>query len=376
MNPKYKKILIWVILAIIIIGIGSWLYYRFTTEKSLRLTSLQGGETLRANDTFSITWRARNISKVGIVLVKGQERGDAIWIAQDVSGRKGSYDWPIFVWQEPRQDYKIAVFEYPWREGNLIEYSEDFFTILGPEFASCDNASIGAEWPFIPSDYPGLRKVFLTSGVFTGNMGGLEGADKICQEEAQVKGFGGTWKAFLGDEDSFAAARLTLENSIFVEAKSSGDIPEGKTCHRLLGKDYKEFIQKLADPLSINEEKFEKEFLKDLGKVWLGKIDKESKKECTDIYFDFRPFDLARTYSFTTTCQNWSTDREVVSGYSPEAAQRVELPVCFTPLGQRLGAAGLAGLSSGIVEAAGESVFTTSLGRTCSTPQKLLCVQQ
>ncbi len=370
-----KKILAWIILVIAVVGIGSWLIYRFSVEKSLQLQSPDGKEIWQANKTYQITWKARNIGKIGIMLVKGEDAKEGKWIAKDISAGKKKQDWQIFVWEEPRQDYKIAIFEYPWQEGNKIDYSDEFFTILGPKFASCDNLSIEAEWPFLPSDFPDLRKAFITETSWRGNLEGLEGADKKCQQEAEKEELEGKWKAFLGDDTIFALERLNLEG-IFVEAKPAATLPEGKTCHRLLGKNFDEFFKKLSEPLLLNQEKFEEDFLKDLQNIWLGRINKESKRDCTTIYAKYPLYDPSLNYSFTTTCQNWTTDEEKVLGYPPKPDEKIEFPICYTPEGKRIDAAGLAGLSSGLIEKEKEKFFTPSLGKSCNFSQNLLCVQQ
>jgi len=372
---QYKKILPWIIFFIAVVGIGSWLIYRFSVEKSLQLISPNGKEIWQANKTYQITWKARNIGKVGIMLVKGEDAKEGKWLAKDISARKKKQDWSIFVWQTPGQDYKIAIFEYPWQEGNKIDYSDDFFTILGPQFASCDNLSIEAEWPFLPSDFPDLRKVFITAASWPGNLEGLEGTDKKCQQEAEKEGLEGKWKAFLGDDTIFAIERLNLEG-IFIEAKPAALLPEGKTCHRLLGKNFDEFFKKLSDPLLLNQEKFEETFLKDLQNIWLGRVNKESKRDCTTVYAKYLSPDPSRNYSFTTTCQNWTIDQEIVPGYPPKPGEEIEFPICYTPEGKRINAAGLAGLSSGLIEKEKEKILTPSLGRSCNFSQKLLCVQQ
>ncbi len=374
MTFNYKKIIPWAVLGIIVVAIGAWLVYRYTTEKSLRLISPDGGDVWQTNETFQIAWKSRNISRVGIILIKGARGEDVKWIAQDVPARRGSYDWQIFVWEEPRQDYKIGIFEYPWKEGNQIDYSGDFFTILGPQFASCDNLSTAAEWPFVPSDLPDLRKVFISQKSYTGDLERLEGADRRCQQEATEKGLTGDWKALLGDDTVFAVDRLNL-GGIFVMAESAGLLPENKTCHRLLGNNFNDFLKKLSESSSLNLKKFDEAFLKDLQNVWLGRISRESLRECTSV--EGTPLrTLALKYSFTTTCQNWTTGLNRVPGYPPESGQEPEFPVCFTPEGVRTNAVGLAGLSSGILGEGVQQTFTTSLGQSCDVTQKLICVQQ
>ena len=374
-----KKTIIWLsVLIVIALGIGVGIYYYFFVEKSLKLTSPNGKETWEANRTYQITWKARKIGKVGIMLVKEGSK-DTQWIAKEVPALDGKYDWNIFVWQEPREDYKIVIFEYLWQEGNKIDYSNDNFTILGPKFASCDNLSVEKEWPYLSSDYPNLRKVFITAQSFTGNLQGLEGADKKCQEQAESEGFQGTWKAFLGSDQALAQDRLNLEG-IFVDARSSGTLPEGKTCHQLWGRNFGDFFQKFSDSLIINKEKFEDDFLqREFSNIWLGRINQESKRDCAAVFTKFPVLDPSKSYSFTTTCQNWTSDREVVSGYPPTAGQTIEFAICYNPQGKAVKAAALSGLSTGLVGSENEAetqFFSPSLGKLCNNTQKLLCVQQ
>lgn len=374
MEFPYRKKILWLLLAIIIAAAGGLLIYRFTVEKNLKLLSPSAKEVWQSNKTYPITWKSRNIGKVGIMLVKGDLREGA-WIVEDFSAGKGRYDWQIFVWQEPRQDYKIAIFEYPWKEGNKIDYSDDFFTILGPKFASCDDLSIKTEWPYVPSDFPDLRKVFITKNSWQGNLEGLQGADKKCQAEADEKGLKGTWKAFLGDDATFAVDRLNLDG-IFVEAEKAADLPEAKTCHRLLGKNFDEFLKKLSEPLLFGQEKFDETFLKDLQDVWLGRINPESKRDCVTIFAKYPSPDPAKNYSFTTTCQNWTIGLEILLALQPNAGEEIELPICYTPAGARINALGLAGLSSGVIEKEKEQFLNPFLGKPCDLSQKLLCIQQ
>lgn len=53
-------------------------------------------------------------------------------------------------------------------------------------------------------------KVFATGGAFSGNLGGLSGADAICQGAATTLGYSGTWKAILSSSTTNAKDRLTI----------------------------------------------------------------------------------------------------------------------------------------------------------------------
>jgi hypothetical protein len=53
------------------------------------------------------------------------------------------------------------------------------------------------------------KRIFITSGTFTGNLGGASGADSACGSAASFASLSGTWKAFLSTATSSAASRLS-----------------------------------------------------------------------------------------------------------------------------------------------------------------------
>jgi len=53
------------------------------------------------------------------------------------------------------------------------------------------------------------KTVFVTSTLYTGNLGGLSGADAKCQERAKIAGLDGDFKAWLSDSKTSAATRLS-----------------------------------------------------------------------------------------------------------------------------------------------------------------------
>jgi hypothetical protein len=61
----------------------------------------------------------------------------------------------------------------------------------------------------------GSLKVFLTPGSYVGSaIGGLSGADALCQSAAGTAGYAGTYKAIMSDDSTSAASRLTLSYPI------------------------------------------------------------------------------------------------------------------------------------------------------------------
>lgn len=57
-------------------------------------------------------------------------------------------------------------------------------------------------------------RTFATSATWTGNLGGLDGADAKCQTEADAAGYGGSWKAIISDSTTAASDRLNLGYAI------------------------------------------------------------------------------------------------------------------------------------------------------------------
>jgi hypothetical protein len=53
-----------------------------------------------------------------------------------------------------------------------------------------------------------FKRMFITSTTYTGNLGGLSGADAACQARANAAGLGGTWKAILSSSTVNAKDRI------------------------------------------------------------------------------------------------------------------------------------------------------------------------
>ena len=378
-----ERSLIYVLIIAVLITFV-FIFYLFFAQftRKVELQEPIGGEEWEIGQTYSISWKARGIDRVGIVLFKGTEPR---WVAKNVYADLEKYDWKIYAGQEYGDDYWIAVFEYPWKKGNKIDYSEGAFAITYPELASCDNLSVDEGAPYIPSDLPNLRRVFITEETFTGSLGGLDGADRICQEEAERRNFEGNWIAFLGgdSDDDLAVKRLERTakktEGVYIQADPKAVLIRGATCHRLLGKDFSEFLENFSNLSVINEGKFEDEFLKDFKNVWLGRLNEKSKKNCTSIASAMpNPYlPTAEKYSHTTTCQNWTQESQMVEGYPVSAGEpQPAFATCYTPGGASTKAVALGGLATGTVGEGADEVFTPYEGKHCNEPQKLMCIEQ
>ncbi|MBU3943051.1 hypothetical protein KKA24_03645 [Patescibacteria group bacterium] len=366
-----KEKILFIFLIIFAIFVVSVIVYFFisTGEKTIKVITPNGEESWEIGQIHEITWESKNIDKVGIVLFNGEETE---WIAKDIKAIAGKYDWEIYPGHKYGRGFWIAIFEYPWKEDGKVDYVDGSFSITFPVLAGCDNLSIDNEWPYLASDLPEVRKVFLTKNSYTGDLAGLSGADGICQKEASDLEYKGSWVAFLGgDADKETALERIKETErgqegIFVEAVSSAVLLRGATCHRLLGKTLNEFLAKFSDMFIINNEKISKEFMEEMKNVWLGRIDKTSKKSCVVAGKDSSR--IQENYSSTTTCQNWTKAEQFV--------EEGDYPTCYTPSGILTNAVASGGLALGIEGKAELATYNPELGGYCSLRKKLLCIEE
>jgi len=93
---------------------------------------------------------------------------------------------------------------------------------------------------------PLVKRVFITSTSSNGNMGGLSGADNICQTRAGAGGLSGTWKAWLSGGSStsqYVSNRL-----------SQSSIPYARLDYTVIANNWADLTDgTLAAPININE---------------------------------------------------------------------------------------------------------------------------
>lgn len=332
----------------------------------IKITSPNGGEKWEIGQKYEITWNAKKIDKIGIALF---HEAEVEWIAEDIDAGLGKYEWEVYQGHEYGDGFWVAVFEYPWREDGKVDYSNGSFVITYPISANCDSLSVESEWPYLSSDFPNVRRVFITQEKYKGDLGGLNGANQKCQEEADKIGLGGNWVAFLGGDADGETAVERLKNTekgingIFVQAEPSAELIQGATCHRLLGKNFDEFFSKFSDSVEINTDRIDKTFLQNMSSIWLGRINETSNKNC--IVTTTIQVRLAERYSSTVTCQNWTKDKQYAEGYPTELLS--DFPTCYTPSGTLTSAVSLGGLGSG--------TGSINTGDYCNRERKLLCIE-
>ncbi len=371
-----EKGLFWVIIIALFLVIALVIYlFIIFGIKNIEVISPNGEEEWEIGQKYEITWQSRGVDKVGIVLFN--KKGEAEWIAEGVNARSGKYEFEVYKGHEFGYGFWVSVFEYPWVEDGEVDYSDNAFAITYPELSGCDVLSVDSEWPFLPDDYPNVRKVFITKNLYNGNLGGLEGADQKCRQEAKDLGYDGNWSAFIGSDDKTATTKLAETekgvNGIFVEAEESAVLIRGATCHRLLGKSFSEFLNKFKQPLIIAEDKINSDFLNKMSDVWLGRINNNSPKNC--IVSNSSKNYLPEKYSFTVTCQNWTRQEQFAQGYPPSTGSLSSFPGCYTPSGVLTNAVSLGGLKSGLLGYGQSGIFTLSDGSYCNRQNYLMCIQ-
>ncbi|MDD2731625.1 MAG: hypothetical protein PHI53_00295 [Candidatus Pacebacteria bacterium] len=344
-------------------------------SKKVEVLSPNGGEEMALGEMYKVSWSSRGVDRVGIVLFEGTEPK---WIAENIDAKLGEYNWKIYPGQNYGDNYWVSVFEYPWKKGNKIDYSDGAFAIVYSELSGCEALSVQNQWPYLPSDLDKVRRVFITQSSYSGNLEGLEGADRICMSEAVKQGYDGSWHAFIGgDSDADTAVERLKKTSsgqtgVFVEAKQASSLIRGASCHRLLGKDLSAFIEIFSNSSLINKEKLSQEFLTDLDNIWLGRINTKSKKNCIGISSTSAYQPAGEKQSYTSTCQNWTAGGEFVEGYPGSGS----FPTCYTTSGSAIKTVGLAGLGIGSLGTGNEKAFTPFEGKKCSESHKLICIEE
>jgi len=375
-----EKSLIFILVAsvLIVFVVIIYLFFAYGT-RSIKIITPNGEEEWDIGQTYEITWDSNGIEKVGIALFNGE---DVKWIDKNISAKAEKYEWRIYPGQDYGDGFWIAVFEYPWKKGSKVDYSDQAFAITYPEFSTCDILSIEKEWPYLPNDLPNLRRVFITEERFNGDLNGLDGADKKCQQEAERNELGGTWKAFIGDESDENSAVERLKrgpwgtDGTYILAQAEAVLVRNATCHRLLGKDFNEFLAKFSDLEIINADKLDKKFLESITNVWLGRINETSKKNCI-ITSQISSIKISERYSFTTTCQNWTQKDKFVGGYPVRSGDpKPSFPSCYTPSGQFTDAVVLGALSSGLEGTGNNTTLTPYQGNYCNMSKHLLCIEE
>jgi len=110
-----------------------------------------------------------------------------------------------------------------------------------------------------------FKRVFVTSTIYDGNLGGLAGADAKCAARAAAAGLSGTYKAWLSSSTTSAASRLT-----------HATVPYKRTDGVTIANNWTDLTDgAIAEPISRDEFGH---VLSSAGSVWTGTADDGSSK--------------------------------------------------------------------------------------------------
>ncbi len=353
---EYKGVFV-AIAAAAILGL-IFLVNSFVSSKKISLPP--GEPSLTAGQSYEIKWSSSNVDRVGIVLFGGEQPQ---WIAHNYPAAAQKFVWQSDPYQPAGNQYRFAVFEYPWKKGNAIAYSPALITILGQKYVSCDGYSVEQSWPYLPSKHAGILRAFITQSAYSGDLGGRQGADEKCNQEARKAGYEGNYIALLGTDDVSVRERVQ-KDGIFVEAGAAGQAAAGEACHRYLAQN----IQKLLDKTNLSREaaqiQFGGSFSQGFGNLWLGRMAPAIEKKCLSLGVD-REGEMMFSNSYT--CQDWTIGKRAISGVADANLTR-----CYDLQGKNLVAKYYGAAAIVLGEQGGYTLGAAS----CDTKRRLLCVEQ
>jgi len=142
----------------------------------------------------------------------------AIAVPLDITQTQAVYDGPVLTGTSA--------------DGTVAGNTCGDWKVTGSVGLQGNSAQTGAQWtsaiaaggcnvqtPIYCFELPSRKMIATTKGVYTATqVGGLAGADAICQQEAATNGLGGTWKAWLSDSSESAAGRLRQWNFGYEDA--------------------------------------------------------------------------------------------------------------------------------------------------------------
>ena len=104
--------------------------------------------------------------------------------------------------------YTTPVMSFAYQDVNGQTSPTPTLPVLPTPDASCIPST-----PCPVPSYPAHR-VFLTQGTYTGNLGGVAGADAKCQSAAQAAGLAGSWRAWISDNQGRSPSSRFVKASV------------------------------------------------------------------------------------------------------------------------------------------------------------------
>lgn len=160
--------------------------------------------------------------------------------------------------------------------------------------------------------------VFLTKGTYGGDLGGLEGADAICQSSAKAAELPGTFKAWLSNANVSAGQRLTHSIVEYVDRRG-----------RVIANDWADLTDgSLQRAITVDEEGYDWDSDAHhcgswiyAASVWTGSTTggDSAGPFCTD-WTDASPGMFGRTGEYCDTSGEWTSPGGLSSGHDCSAS--------------------------------------------------------
>ncbi len=109
-------------------------------QPTVRITSPNGGETLKIGQTYRITWDSANVDKVTLGYSFGE--GSLSWFSGNSANNipnAGYYDWNVNIGTRTSGSLKIYIIGYNTGVGSMSDYSDGFVSV--------ESASSTSAWP-------------------------------------------------------------------------------------------------------------------------------------------------------------------------------------------------------------------------------------
>ncbi len=115
-----------------------------STQRSVTITSPNGGENLTLGQVHKIKWDSTtNINKVTIGYSFGT--GSLNWIANNIPNT-GSYDWTVNIGNTTNTRAKIYIIGYQTGVGSATDYSDDYFNVVPRPTITVVSPNGGETW--------------------------------------------------------------------------------------------------------------------------------------------------------------------------------------------------------------------------------------
>ncbi|MHB9030823.1 MAG: Ser-Thr-rich GPI-anchored membrane family protein, partial [Candidatus Latescibacterota bacterium] len=196
------------------LNIGSMSASDFTIAKpSILVFSPNGGETLQAGTTYTVSWKAEGIKTVGIEYTTDDWKTFAV-IAQDVDAAKGSYSWTV----PDLNTTTCVVTVYSMETDGLDDDSDNYFTIKGTTQPKVTLLYPNGGETFFPGETVTIR--WQSAGVSNVNIAFY--ADLLDENYDQMIGL--NVNAALGEYTWTVPDKVTATGAIFVAQTGNGSI--------------------------------------------------------------------------------------------------------------------------------------------------------